>query len=155
MKVTGSRDLDAPRDAVFAAIHDPETLLAMLPGCREIARVSPTEYRGRLAIRLPAIVGMYETSVRLVESVAPEYSRFDGRVDGRIGSIAGAASFRLTAIAGRTRIDYEGEATVSGPLARLDGRFVENLARSLIDDGLARLDAQLQPARNLTMEIAP
>jgi len=144
MNVSGRATVDAPRAVVFAAICDPGTLLEIIPGCREIRQVSPHEYHGTIAMRLPAIVGSYDTVVRLVETDPPSYGAFDGRVDGRAGGIAGRASFRLAEIDGGTTIDYEGTGLVSGPLARLDPRFVESVAKGLIDEGLARLGRRLQ-----------
>jgi uncharacterized protein len=146
VKVSGRATIDAPRDAVFAAICDPEALLEVIPGCREVHRVSPAEYHGRISLRLPAIVGTYDTTVRLTETRAPEYGAFEGRVEGRAGTLAGRASFRLADDGGRTRVEYEGTGTVSGPLARLDARFVEGLAASLVGEGLARLGRRLRPA---------
>jgi len=157
MNVRGHATLDAPRAAVFAAICDPRTLLEIIPGCREIRQVSDTEYRGQIALRLPAIVGTYDTVVRLVETDQPSFGAFDGRVDGRAGGITGHASFRLAESGGGTIIDYEGTGVVSGPLARLDSRFVESLARGLIDEGLARLGRRLQagPPTSVPVESAP
>lgn len=144
MNVSGRSTLDAPREAVFAAICDPGALLEVIPGCQEIHQVSADEYRGRIALRLPAIVGSYDTLVRLVQADPPAYGALEGRLEGRVGTIAGRATFRLTDDAGKTVVEYEGTGVVSGPLARLDSRFIEGLARSLINEGLARLGRRLQ-----------
>jgi carbon monoxide dehydrogenase subunit G len=144
MHVKGSATLDAPREAVFAAICDPAALLEVIPGCREISQVSADEYRGRIALRLPAIVGTYDTRVRLVRTDPPAYGELEGRAEGRAGTIKGRAAFRLADERGRTVVEYEGSAVVGGPLARLDSRFVEGLVRGLIDEGLARLGKRLQ-----------
>ena len=144
MDIRGHRTLDAPRDAVFAAICDPNALLAVIPGCREIEQVNETEYRGRIALRLPGIVGTYATVVRLVDTDPPCSGRLEGDVTGSLGSIRGDATFRLTeAASGGTTVEYEGRATIDGPLARLDSRFIGGLAGSLIDQGLATLEARL------------
>ena len=144
MNILGSRTLDAPRPVVFAAICDPNTLLGVIPGCQEIERVDDVEYRGRISLRLPGLVGTYRMVVRLVESDPPVFGRLDGEVVGALGSIKGTASFRLAEDAGRTTVEYEGHAVIGGPLARLDSRFVEGLAGSLINQGLANLDVRLQ-----------
>jgi len=143
MNLTGRATLDAPREAVFAAICDPRALLEIIPGCREIRQGAEDEYRGQIAMRLPAIVGTYDTHVRLTETDPPAYGAFDGRVEGRAGTITGHASFRLSEEGGRTVIEYQGTGVVGGPLARLDSRFVEGLAGSLIGEGLGRLGARL------------
>ncbi len=144
MKISGSATLDAPREAVYAAICDPAALLEVIPGCTEIQLVSADEYRGRVAMRLPAIVGTYETRVRLVDAQPPSSGALEGSATGRIGSVAGRGTFRLADQGGRTLIEYEGTGVISGPLARLDSRFIEGVARSLINEGLARLGRRLQ-----------
>jgi carbon monoxide dehydrogenase subunit G len=143
VKVRGSRTLDAPRTAVFAAICDPDTLLGVIPGCREIEKVGDAEYRGQISLRLPGLVGTYRTVVRLVDAEAPAYGRLEGEVVGALGSIKGHASFRLAETGGRTTVDYDGQAVIGGPLARLDTRFVESLAGSLISQGLGNLESRL------------
>jgi len=143
MKLHGSRTIEAPRAAVFDAICDPTTLLGIIPGCREIERVDDVEYRGRISLRLPGLVGSYRTVVRLVEADPPAFGRLDGEVVGALGSIKGSASFRLAEVDGVTSVDYDGQAVIGGPLARLDTRFAEGLARSLINQGLGNLETRL------------
>ena len=128
MKVSGSETIDAPREAVFGAICDPHTLLEVIPGCQEISQPSADEYRARIALRLPAMVGTYDTWVKLVRAEAPAYGELEGRMVGRAGTIAGRAAFRLAETPDGTLVEYVGSAIISGPLARLDSRFVEGLA---------------------------
>lgn len=144
MNIRGSRTLDAPRPAVFAAILDPNTLLGVIPGCREIEKIGDAEYRGQISLRLPGIVGTYRTVVRVVDSDAPSFGELEGEVVGTLGTIKGRASFRLDERDGKTTVDYEGQAVIGGPLARLDSRFVEGLAGSLIGQGLGNLNSRLQ-----------
>jgi carbon monoxide dehydrogenase subunit G len=146
MNVRGRSTLDAPREAVYAAICDPGALLEVIPGCQAIEQIAPDEYRGRISIRLPAIVGTYDTRVRLVETDPPAHGALEGRVEGRVGTIEGRASFQLTDDDRGTVVEYEGAGVVGGPLARLDSRFLEGFARSLIDEGLARLEKRLKAA---------
>jgi hypothetical protein len=44
----------------------------------------------------------------------------------------------------QTIIDYEGQAMIGGALARLNTRFIEGVAKTLIDQGLAKLNQQVQ-----------
>ena len=144
MNIRGSRTLDAPRDAVFAAICDPDVLLGVIPGCSDIEQVSEDEYHGQISLRLPGFAGTYGTVVRLVDADAPRFGRLEGRVTGALGSINGHASFRLEDVAGRTTVEFDGSATIDGPLARLDNRFVEGLAGSLVQQGLGNLEKRLR-----------
>lgn len=145
MNVSGSFVLEAPRDEVFRAICDPAVLMAVIPGCEAVEQVGPVEYRGRITLRLPGIVGSYRTHVRLVDAVAPERAGLEGSVEGSLGSIDGTAEFTLADDAGGTRLDYHGRAVIGGTLARLDSRFAESLAELLIAQGLRTLDRRLTP----------
>lgn len=144
MKVSGRQTLEARRDAVFDAICDPATLLEVIPGCQEVSQVAPNEYRARIALRLPAIVGTYDTWVKLIGSEPPLYGELEGRLVGRAGTISGRAAFRLSEVDEETVVEYVGTAIIGGPLARLDSRFIEGLAKSLVDEGLTRLGERLQ-----------
>lgn len=148
MRLDGTFVLAAPPAEVFEAIRDPRVLMAVIPGCEAVEQVGTDEYTGRITLRLPGVVGSYRTWVRLVDAVAPERAGLDGRVEGSLGSIVGHADFTLTEAADGTLLAYHGEGSIAGPLARLDARFTERLAGSLIDQGLRSLDGRLarQPA---------
>ena len=122
--------------------------MAVIPGCEAIEQVSDDGYRGRIALRLPGIVGTYRTVVRArrCRSTRLRPARGRGRRVARIDHGAAVVPARRGATAGRASTTT-GRATIDGPLARLDGRFVEGLARSLIDQGLGNLDARLQDRR--------
>ena len=99
-------------------------------------------------MRLPGFAGSYRTSVRLVDAVPPDRAGLEGSVDGALGSIRGRADFSLAGEPYATLLDYAGQAVVQGPLARLDSRFVERLAESLVNQGLQALDRRLTADRS-------
>jgi hypothetical protein len=143
MNVRGQHRLSAPPDAVFAAICDPRMLLSVIPGCESVEQ-SGNDYRAVIGLRLPGMVGRYSTTVRLVDPDPPNAAGLDGRLEGALGSISGRADFRLQATPSGTDIQYKGHAVIDGPLARLDSRFAERLAESLIAQGLEALDERLR-----------
>ncbi len=143
MNIRGSQVVDARRTEVFTAICDPDVLLRVIPGCREIAQTGDAEYRGRITLRLPGMVGTYATVVRLLDAEAPVSGRLEGEVEGALGTIHGEATFRLSEADPGTTIEYDGHAVIGGPLARLDSRFVEGIVGSLVAQGLRNLDANL------------
>jgi uncharacterized protein len=145
MNVRGAYAFAAPPEQVFAAIRDPRVLMSVIPGCQGVEETAPDEYEGRIVLRLPGAVGTYRTSVRLVDVVEPASAGLEGRVEGSMGTITGRADFSLTPTPAEppgTAMTYAGTGRIDGPLARLDGGFAERLAASLINQGLAALDAR-------------
>jgi 2-furoyl-CoA dehydrogenase large subunit len=126
-------------------IYDPAALAGLIPGCEKLEQVSPDEYRGQIQLRLPAVVGLYQTHVKLLEREEPSYCLFAGEVSGSPGTIKGTASFRLQALnEHETLMAYEGQAVISGPLGQLNSRFIEGIANTLIKQGLDKLNQQAQ-----------
>lgn len=147
MKVTGSYTLDAPRTDVWPHIFDPAELASLIPGCQRLEQVSPDEYRGQFMVWLSAINGTYETTVRVLEREEPERCRFAGDVTGPTGRVSGTAAFALADSGEQTLLTYEAQGILSGALARMSPRFVEGVAKTLINQGLDKLNRDLQAER--------
>jgi uncharacterized protein len=139
MKIAGQSTLDATVESIWPLIFDSRTLLELLPGCEEVEQVAPDEYRGRMSLRIPAIAGTYETWVKVLKYEAPSFCQIQGEATGSSGSVRGQASFTLQPDAQKTRIEYQGDAQIGGPLAGMNPRFAEGVAQMLIRQGLARL----------------
>ncbi len=149
IKIVGSYQLEAPIDKVWPHIFDPQSLMSLIPGCQQLQQVGPDEYRGQIQVGVAAVSGTYESYVRLLRREPPHQCCFAGEISGSTGTIKGEASFTLKEVQqGNSCIEYEAEGMITGALAKLSPRFVEGVARTLINLGLANLNKQLraQPA---------
>jgi carbon monoxide dehydrogenase subunit G len=152
MKIAGNYILHGPREKVWPLIYDPASLVSLIPGCEKLEQVSPDEYRGQMQLRFPAVSGVYHTYVKILERREPAYSRFEGEVDGPAGRIQGTASFELAETENsQTSLSYTGQAMITGSLAKLSPRFIEGIAQTLLKQGLAQLDQQLQAQTSATL----
>jgi uncharacterized protein len=154
MKIAGQSTLDASAESLWPLIFDPRTLLLLLPGCEQVEQVAPDEYRGRMTLRIPAIAGTYETWVKVLKYEAPSFCQIQGEATGSSGSVRGQASFSLQPDAQQTRIEYQGDAQIGGPLAGMNPRFAEGVAQMLIRQGLARLP-ELARERTAALQTTP
>jgi uncharacterized protein len=144
MNIAGSYDLDAPAERIWPLIFDPAELLQLIPGCEQIEQISPGEYRGRLNLRVAAVGGTFQTTLKIIDQQPLSYARFEGEAAGPGGVIKGQATFRLSEAGPQTNLTYEGQALITGPLGNLNSRLVEGVAQALIHQGLDKLNAQLQ-----------
>jgi carbon monoxide dehydrogenase subunit G len=151
VKIVGSYQLEAPIDKVWPRIFDPQSLMSMIPGCQQLEQVGPDEYRGQIQVGVAAVSGTYDTYVRLLRRDPPHQCCFAGEVSGSTGTIKGEVSFTLKEVEqSNSCIEYEAEGMITGALAKLSPRFVEGVAQTLINLGLANLNKQLrtQPVAN-------
>ena len=146
MRITGSYTLDAPREQIWPLLFDPASLLQAIPGGEQIEAVGPDEYRGRVNLRLAAVGGQYDTSIKILEQIRPSHCRMSGDASGAGGSVKGEVVFDLQEAAPGTLVTYEGDAEIAGPLAGMNSRFVEGVAQTLVRQALGQLNAQLQSA---------
>jgi|YNPNPStandDraft_1061719.scaffolds.fasta_scaffold24445_3 carbon monoxide dehydrogenase subunit G len=145
MRVAGTYLLDASVERVWPLIFDPVALVGLIPGCQRMEQVGPNEYRGQIQVGLTGITGIYDVVVRIAEQEEPHFCRLEGEVSSSAGSMKGAASFRLKEeVDHRTLIEYEGNAMLMGALAKFSSRFFEGVAQTMINQGLGKLNAQLQ-----------
>ncbi len=147
LTLRGTHIFPAPPALVWSHIFEPASLAQLIPGCQQLIQVGPDEYHGVIRVGIAAVSGTYRTQVEIREQRPPEYCAFDGVVDGPTGAIRGSVTFTLRATDDhRTELAYEAQAMISGALATLSGRLIESVARSLINQSLARFDQDLQTA---------
>jgi carbon monoxide dehydrogenase subunit G len=140
IKIAGTYKLASPVDQVWPRIFDVQSLMSLIPGCQQLEEVAPGEYRGQIQVGVAGMSGTYATTVRVVESDPPRLCRFAGEVSGTAGTITGEASFRLTEVdGGHSLLEYEAQGMITGALGKLSPRFVEGVARTLLNMGLAKL----------------
>jgi len=130
--------------AVWDALRDPALVRASLAHCESFHRLGPGEYALTLTVPLGPLRARYEVRAHLSNDVSPppqtprRMLSFRARTDG-FGSVRGQIDVALRAEASavggeRTRIDYSVWATLTGPLADLPSRQIENALRELADD---------------------
>lgn len=135
MELTGTERIQAPREAVWRALNDPETLKACIPGCESIEMLSPTEMKARVGLRLGPIKTNFEGKVTLSDIDPPKGYVISGEGSGGpAGSAKGSAQVTLTEEAGATLLSYSVTSQVSGKIAQLGARLIEGTAQKLAGD---------------------
>lgn len=134
--------LDASRDAVWAALNNPDVLKACIPGCETLEMVSDTEFESLVVIKVGPIRAKFAGTVTLSEINAPVSYRLTG--EGK-GGVAGFAKADIT-----VELDEEGPATtllrygvsanIGGKIAQLGSRMIDATARKMADQFFARFN---------------
>ena len=138
MELTSSRTVPASVEKTWAALNDPETLKACIPGCESIERVSDTEFRVAMTARVGPVSAKFSGRIVLSDIVSPTSYKisFEGQ-GGAAGFARGAAKVALTPDGSGTRIEYNVNAQVGGKLAQIGSRLVDGAAAKIADDFFA------------------
>jgi uncharacterized protein len=143
MKIQGEHVFDAPRDAVWEAVLDPDVLTRVLPGCEDFREVGDNEYEGVLKIKVGPVQGKFNGKVKLSDLKAPESYHLDLDGKGAPGFVNGQGELRLADEGGKTRLHYEVDAKVGGRIASVGQRLLDSTTRVITRQALEGLDAQI------------
>lgn len=143
MNLSGTYTLNAPPERVWPHIFDPNSLITLIPGCQQLEEIEPDVYTGQMSIGIAAVRGKYNTLVKVIEADAPNHCTFEGQVTGSTGTITGQASFSLQEVEQDTEIEYLAHATITGALGTISPRFLESVAKTFLNQGLAELNKNL------------
>lgn len=144
MDLTGEERIAAPRDAVWVALNDPDTLKACIPGCQEIIRRSPTELDLTVKFKIGVVSATFSGEVTLSNLNPPESYTIAGEGKGNIAGLArGSADVRLIEDGAGTILAYDIHTKVGGKLAQFGSRLIGSSARKLATRFFADLEAKL------------
>ena len=124
--------INAPRDAVYAALNDPEVLKQCIPGCEELIKKSDTELEAKVVLKVGPVKAKFTGDVVLNTDGAPEAFSLEGQGNGgAAGHAKGGADVTLTEDGDQTILRYEAKAVIGGKLAQLGSRLIQSTAKKL------------------------
>ena len=158
MRLEGTYQFNAPRQAVWDALMDPTVLAQALPGGEELEKVGENEYKAAMNVRVGPVQGKFQGQIELADILPLEGYRMTVNGQGAPGFVRGEGVLQLADHDGGTALQYSGDVQIGGRIAGVSQRLVDSTAKSLTRQGLQTLDqhimAQLQPAPMVT-EIPP
>ncbi|HST90293.1 MAG TPA: carbon monoxide dehydrogenase subunit G [Ktedonobacterales bacterium] len=156
MDISGTYTLSAPREHVWSALRDPDTLRRTIPGCERLERADDGSYNVRLNVGVAAVKGVYDGKLRLTDLDPP--ARYRIVVDGKglRGVLHGDGVLTLDAPdANTTVVSYQGTALLGGALAGVGNRLAGGAASMLIKSYFAKLGETVGAAGVADVASAP
>lgn len=139
MDINGEFRIPKSRDAVWAALNDPDTLAECIPGCDSIERISDTEFAARITAKIGPVKSSFDTTVTLSDLNPPESYTLTGEGKGGVAGFArGSADVRLDEDGAETLLVYSARIQPGGKLAQVGSRLIGGTARKLSDDFFAK-----------------
>jgi uncharacterized protein len=146
MKLEGSYEVKAPRQKVWSAFLDPETLRKAIPGCEKLEMIGPDEYKATLKIGVAAVKGTFEGKVRLSDKKPSDSYRLAAEGSGGPGFVRADTVISLADIEGGTRVSYSADVQVGGLIAGVGQRMLGGVSKMMADQFFNRMSEQLTTA---------
>lgn len=139
MKLEGERTLPGTPEQVWKLLLDPDILVTAIPGCEKLDRVDEDRYEGVINAKVGSIQSPYKTTFEIADKHPPERYRLDVQGQGRGGFVKAEVQIHLTSADGRTRMRYEGTASVGGRIAQVGQRMIHATATTMTEQGFDNL----------------
>ena len=138
MELSGQQLLPAPRDRVWSALLDPETLRAAIPGCEYVTAEGDGVYRIGMLATVGAVQARFQGRMQQQDVQPPHRCTLSFEGDGGLAGFAkGSAEVELLESEEArdvTRLQYRAQAQIGGRVAQIGSRLVDATA--------ARMSAQ-------------
>lgn len=149
MDFKGKYSIPAAPDQVWAALRQPATLSACIPGCESVEQLSPNQYQAVATLKIGPVKARFQGKVTIEDMVRPpgiaRAMRLSGEGQGGAAGFARGQSEVLLAAAGnQTILEYSAKAVVGGKLAQIGQRLIDGATRSVADEFFARFSALMQ-----------
>ena len=144
MDMTGERRIAAPRQTVWQALNDPDTLKTSIPGCESLEKTSDTDLKATAAVKIGPISARFTGKVQLLDLDPPNSYRIEGEGQGGVAGFAkGGAVVRLVDDGEGTLLTYDVKAQVGGKIAQLGARLIDATAKQMADAFFTRFAAEV------------
>ena len=142
MEIKGEYKIAAPREKVFAALNDPAVLKDCIPGCESLDKVSDTEMKAKVRLRIGPVSASFAGKVTLSDIDPPNGYKITGEGQGGAAGFAkGGAVVALVDDAGATTLTYNVDAQVGGKIAQVGARLIDGTAKKLADEFFGKFAA--------------
>lgn len=147
MKVDGEGAMAASPEEIWQVIFDPAFMSQVIPGCKDIDQPTENEYQVKMVLGIPALQGHYSGALRILEK--NPFERIKGSIEGQggLGKIDGTWEMQFEKSDDQqSRVIYAVNVDISGPMASMVGGFMEQVADSLVKQGLDSFNQAIKGA---------
>lgn len=133
MEFSGTTEINAPRDKVWAFVIDPQQVGWCGPGVESIESLDETHYRARAKVGIGVIAARFNVNLELTEQQAPDRAviKASGQAPGSAVDATGEMRL-LGSPEGPTTMDWIATVTISGTIASVGARLIEGTANKMI-----------------------
>jgi len=145
MQFSGSTEIAAPRDRVWAFVIDPQQVGWCGPGVEAIDEIDPTHFRARAKVGIGVISARFNVNLELAEAQEPDRAviKASGQAPGSAVDATGEMVLSGPPD-GPTMMAWSADVSIMGTIASVGSRLIEGTANKLITQAFDCMRAKLE-----------
>lgn len=151
MKIEGREKLQSEVALVWEALDGTAAYKACLPAIAKLDEVSPGRREATIDLKLPAISGVFDGSIEVLEREENQRMQLRIEGEGKPGVINGTVEILLEATAEGTVVTYVADVQVGGQIARLGQRMIGVAAKEMAAEFFGNMDQYVDTGGNVSL----
>ena len=145
MQFSGTTEINAPRDRVWAFVIDPEQVGWCGPGVESIEVVDESHFRARAKVGVGVVSARFNVNLELADAAPPDRAviKASGQAPGSAVEATGEMSLSGPP-EGPTTMDWAANVQILGTFAAVGARLVEGQANRMIKQAFDCMRAKLE-----------
>lgn len=150
LNYSGQEKVQAPPAAVWAFVQDPERVAACLPDVQDIKVTGPSQMEALVNVGVGMVRGKFKFNI----DVQPDETNNRVNVTVKGGGLGSVVDMTAGANIvdngdGTTTLDWQGDASMRGPVATVGGRLLDVQAQKLISQTFQNMGANVASGSRL------
>jgi uncharacterized protein len=146
MLLNGTHTLNASPNIIWDKLMDTEILAKIVPGISKLVKLADNEFEAISEIKLGPVSGKFSGGLTLTEIHEPSTFTLNVTQNSKIGNADAEIKINLFDLGNsQTELSFDGDAKLSGLLARTGQRVLSGVANSLTKQFFENFEEELQP----------
>jgi carbon monoxide dehydrogenase subunit G len=132
MHLTGKHSFQASNDTLWNLLMDADVLARITPGVSKLEHITGDQYKATAYVKMGPVSGSFSGKMEVAEKSEPESFVLKVKQNSRIGNVSADVKIHLKPVSNNeTEMAFEGDARLSGLLARTGNRVLSGVANTL------------------------
>jgi carbon monoxide dehydrogenase subunit G len=147
VNVSGTKEFEAPREAVWSVINDPAQMAKLMPGVEGFEIKDDRHWQAK--VKVPLGLGGLKMTIDFekIEERPLEFASMNAKGKGVGAMMNMTTSFTLSGEGERTSMDWEADVKIAGPVGSMGQRVLQPIINQQVENVLAALETQVAEAK--------
>lgn len=145
MHLNGTHQLNATREEIWKLLMDIDVLARITPAVDRLEPLGDDRYTAVAEVKLGPVKGSFSGEMEIADKQEPEHFTLRMQQKSRIGNVSAEGQIKLLpGENGQTEVAFNGDAKLSGTLARMGQRVLGGVANSMVKQFFSNLEDELK-----------